>query len=167
MRTMTNAKITRSTSAALAPWLIHTASAAKRGLLILLVVAATGCGGGGDTGSGETTPTAPESRATTYVAPNATTALSLAAADGYAILAGATITNVGPSQISGDVGSNHSADPSLQLTCAQVQGTIYAVDATAPWHVELAATSLGRSSPKPIWPAPTKTLKLAIRPRSR
>lgn len=132
MRTLTNAKLARNTAVVLAPWSIHRASAAKHGLLIFLVVAVTGCGGGGDTGSGETTPTAPETRPTAYGASQATTALSLATAGEYAILAGGTITNVAASQISGDVGSTHSADPSLRLTCAQVHGTIYAGDAVDP-----------------------------------
>lgn len=132
MRTLTNTKLTCNTSVVLAPWSIHPASAAKLGLLILLVLAVTGCGGGGGTGSGETTPTAPESRPTTYGASQTTTALSLATAGEYAILAGGTITNVAPSQINGDVGSSHSAEPSLRLTCAQVRGTIYAGDVVAP-----------------------------------
>ena len=86
-------------------WLVQAPSIAKRTLGVLLVVLATGCGGGGDTGSGETSPTNPNAQPATIraVGFNTQAPVNLASAEAYAICSGATISHV-PSNISGDVG---------------------------------------------------------------
>ena len=55
----------------------------------------------------------------------------LGTTDSFAILAGTGITNVPTSVISGDVGLSPAAGSFITgLTCVEVTGTIYAVDAT-------------------------------------
>jgi len=59
--------------------------------------------------------------------------VDLGAAAPFAILAGTpNITNTGPSVITGDVGLAPAAGAGIGLTCGQVIGTIYSVDATGP-----------------------------------
>jgi hypothetical protein len=50
----------------------------------------------------------------------------------FAILSGAAITTTGGGSINGDVGASPIAGAAIHLTQAQVNGTIYAVDATGP-----------------------------------
>jgi hypothetical protein len=50
----------------------------------------------------------------------------------FAILSGAAITTTGGGAINGDVGASPIAGAAIHLTQAQVNGTIYAVDATGP-----------------------------------
>src|SRR5687768_8289643 len=58
--------------------------------------------------------------------------VGLGTADGFAILAGSTITDVPASTITGDVGLSPAAGSFIGLTCAEVTGTIYSVDASGP-----------------------------------
>ncbi|HUH15490.1 MAG TPA: ice-binding family protein [Gaiellaceae bacterium] len=58
--------------------------------------------------------------------------VSLGTADSFAILAGSTVTNVPVSSITGDVGLSPAAGSFIGVTCAEVTGTIYSVDATGP-----------------------------------
>src|SRR5688500_10814374 len=58
--------------------------------------------------------------------------VGLGTADGFAILAGSTITDVPASTITGDVGLSPAAGSFIGLTCAAVTGTIYSVDASGP-----------------------------------
>ena len=48
------------------------------------------------------------------------------------ILAGAAVTTTGGGIINGDVGASPIAGSAIGVTCAQVNGTIYAVDASGP-----------------------------------
>ncbi|MCX6878144.1 MAG: ice-binding family protein [Verrucomicrobia bacterium] len=50
----------------------------------------------------------------------------------FAILSGAAITTTGGGAINGDVGASPITGAAIHLTQAQVDGTIYAVDATGP-----------------------------------
>lgn len=50
----------------------------------------------------------------------------------FTILAGAAITTTGGGPINGDVGASPIAGSAIHLTAAQVNGTIYAVDASGP-----------------------------------
>jgi hypothetical protein len=51
---------------------------------------------------------------------------------GFAILTKAGITSVPPSVITGDIGTGPIAGTEIGVTCAEVTGTIYSVDATGP-----------------------------------
>lgn len=63
----------------------------------------------------------------------AATAVPLGTAGNFAVLAGAGISSVPTSGITGDVGVSPAAGSSITgLTCAEVTGTIYSVDATGP-----------------------------------
>lgn len=65
-----------------------------------------------------------------YAAP---AAVNLGTAAPFAILAGTPdIANTGPSVITGNVGLSPATGAGIGLTCAQVTGTIYAVDAAGP-----------------------------------
>ena len=50
----------------------------------------------------------------------------------FAILAGAAVTSTGGGIINGDVGASPISGSAIGVTCAQVIGTIYAVDAAGP-----------------------------------
>jgi hypothetical protein len=50
----------------------------------------------------------------------------------FVILSGAAITTTGGGIINGDVGASPIAGSAIGVTCAQVNGTIYAVDASGP-----------------------------------
>ena len=50
----------------------------------------------------------------------------------FTILSGAAITSTGGGMINGDVGASPIAGSAIGVTCAQVIGTIYAVDASGP-----------------------------------
>lgn len=58
--------------------------------------------------------------------------VGLGTADSFAILAGSTITDVPVSSITGDVGLSPAAGSFIGVTCAEVTGTIYSVDASGP-----------------------------------
>ena len=58
--------------------------------------------------------------------------VGLGTADSFAILAGSTITDVPVSAITGDVGLSPAAGSFIGVTCAEVTGTIYSVDASGP-----------------------------------
>jgi hypothetical protein len=75
--------------------------------------------------------------AAAFMAPNRTLAAGPAPVDlgscaHFAILAGAAITSTGGGAINGDVGASPIGGSAIGATCAQVNGTIYAVDATGP-----------------------------------
>jgi len=58
--------------------------------------------------------------------------VDLGSAAHFTILAGAAITSTGGGTVNGDVGAYPINGASIGLTCAQVNGTIYAVDASGP-----------------------------------
>ncbi len=75
--------------------------------------------------------------------------VNLGTADSFAILAGNTITDVPTSTIRGNVGLSPATGSAIGLTCAQVVGTIYEVDAagapcfvTSPGLLTTAKTSV-------------------------
>jgi hypothetical protein len=58
--------------------------------------------------------------------------VNLGAAGGFAILTKAGITNTPSSAVVGDVGTSPITGASILLTCSEVTGTIYSVDAAGP-----------------------------------
>jgi hypothetical protein len=60
----------------------------------------------------------------------------------FVILSGAAITTTGGGIINGDVGASPIAGSAIGVTCAQVNGTIYAVDASGPSCAVINATLL-------------------------
>jgi hypothetical protein len=58
--------------------------------------------------------------------------VNLGSTAGFTILAGAAITSTGGGAIIGNVGASPIAGSAINLTAAQVTGTIYAVDGTGP-----------------------------------
>jgi hypothetical protein len=86
--------------------------------------------------------------AAAIMAPNRTLAAGPAPVDlgscaHFAILAGAAITTTGGGAINGDVGASPITGSAIGATCAQVNGTIYAVDASGPPCAVDNATLLG------------------------
>lgn len=59
-------------------------------------------------------------------------AVNLRSTVNFAILSGAAITTTGGGVINGNVGASPIAGSAIGVTCAQVNGTIYAVDASGP-----------------------------------
>src|SRR3954454_5855932 len=60
----------------------------------------------------------------------------------FAILSRAGITSTGGGTINGNVGASPIAGSAIGVTCAQVNGTIYAVDASGPPCAIIDATLL-------------------------
>jgi hypothetical protein len=60
----------------------------------------------------------------------------------FVILAGAAVTTTGGGIINGDVGASPIAGSAIGVTCAQVNGTIYAVDASGPPCAQIEPTLL-------------------------
>ena len=56
----------------------------------------------------------------------------LGTAGGFAILSVATLSNTGPSVVTGNVGLTHASGSAIGLSCAEVNGTIYRIDTTGP-----------------------------------
>jgi ice-binding like protein len=81
-----------------------------------------GCGGGSGTGSGS-------SSLGTGIGPAPVT---LGTAGTFAILSESGVTDVFASAIQGDVGTSPITGAALLLTCGEVTGTIYTVDAAGP-----------------------------------
>ncbi|MEO7098905.1 MAG: ice-binding family protein [Luteolibacter sp.] len=69
----------------------------------------------------------------------------LGAASNFTILAGAAITTTGGGIINGDVGASPISGSAIHLTDAQVNGTIYAVDAAGPAGSVISPTLLGEA----------------------
>jgi len=111
-------------------------------MALLLAAFAAGCGGGGsEVGAGApAAPPAPPGGAPT--APGLGTGVgglgqgpapvNLGNASFFAIVAESTITNVPTSAVTGDVGLSPATGAGLLLTCAEVTGTVFAVDAAGP-----------------------------------
>jgi hypothetical protein len=102
------------------------------GLMALLLAASvTGCGGGGGGGAGAS-PTAPGTGTGLNGAGRGPAPVNLKTAANFVILAEAAITSVPASPVTGNVGLSPAAGSFIGLTCAEVTGTIYAVDAAGP-----------------------------------
>lgn len=93
-------------------------------LALLLVVAMTGCGGDDNGGGGGVDPVGSVCQGADCV--------SLGTAGNFVILSTAGITNVPTSVITGNVGTSPITGAAIGLTCAEVTGTIYSVDAAGP-----------------------------------
>jgi len=68
--------------------------------------------------------------------------VDLGTAGHFTILAGAAITTTGGGIINGDIGASPIAGSAIGVGCAQINGTIYAVDASGPPCAVIAATLL-------------------------
>lgn len=68
--------------------------------------------------------------------------VNLRSIEGFVILSGAAISTTGRGLINGDVGASPIAGSAIGVTCAQVVGTIYAVDASGPPCAVIDATLL-------------------------
>ena len=70
-----------------------------------------------------------------------TSAVNLRTAANYAILSKSGITNVYPSVITGSIGSSPITGAAILLTCAEVSGSIFTVDAAGPLPCRLTNAS--------------------------
>lgn len=68
--------------------------------------------------------------------------VDLRSAGGFTILTQTGITNVAPSAITGTVGCSPVTGAALLLTCAEVSGAVYCVDAAGPAPCAVAAPTL-------------------------
>ncbi len=101
---------------------------------LLLGVLVAGCGSDhnrvGDGSSG--TSTAPGAGTGVGGAGRGPAPVDLGAAGNFVILAQSAITNVPNSAVTGDVGLSPATGAAIGLTCVEVTGTIYSVDAAGP-----------------------------------
>jgi hypothetical protein len=104
---------------------------------LLLAAFVAGCGGGGGGGSGfgsadspSPTTTGPGTGAGGLGAGPST--VNLGTAGTFVILTKAAITDVPTSTITGNVGASPISGTAIGVTCAEVTGTIYSVDAAGP-----------------------------------
>ena len=95
---------------------------------LLLVAAATACGGAdaGDAGA------IGQSRGSAALSASGPAAVKLGTAGTFAILSKTGITDVYASAIKGNVGTSPITGAALLLSCGEVTGTIYTVDAAGP-----------------------------------
>jgi hypothetical protein len=106
------------------------------GLLALLVAASvSGCGGGGgepSTASATLTVTTPGVGTGAGVDGKGPAPVDLGVAANFVLLAESEITNVPTSAVTGNVGLSPATGAGIGLTCVEVTGTIYSVDAAGP-----------------------------------
>lgn len=110
------------------------------GLMTLLLAASVAGCGGGNSGTASTsisaTVTAPGAGTGTGVSAGITghgpAPVNLGTSGNFVILAQSAITNVPTSAVTGNVGLSPATGAGIGLTCAQVTGTIYSVDAAGP-----------------------------------
>lgn len=98
-------------------------------LAVLLIASVAGCGSSKSTSSGETTPTNPEPTQPAVYA-NSATSIDRETLFTYAVLAGTAIDNIPSSQVIGNVGLLFATGTAIALSCAELQGVMYAADAT-------------------------------------
>ena len=111
---------------------------------MLLVGLMTGCEKGIDTSLSSEMPSKDKSIAYDPQQSNGLTGVYLGVAGDFAILSKTGITNVYKSSITGDVGSSPITGAAVLVTCAEVVGNIYTVDAAGPLPCRLTdATRLG------------------------
>lgn len=107
-------------------------------LAVTLAAVVAGCGGGGNGGGGAVpapgavSPTAPGVGTGVAGQGQGPASVNLGSAGDYVILAESTITSIPASAISGNVGLSPATGAGLVLTCAEVTGTIFSVDAAGP-----------------------------------
>lgn len=110
------------------------------GLMTLLLAASVAGCGGGNSGTASTsisaTVTAPGAGTGTGVSAGITghgpAPVNLGTSGNFVILAQSAITNVPTSAVTGNVGLSPATGAGIGLTCAQVTGTMYSVDAAGP-----------------------------------
>jgi hypothetical protein len=98
---------------------------------ILLAGLMTGCSAKLDSNLETEIPTN-DSSAVTFAAQKTLPVVDLGLAGNFAILSKSGITNVYKSSVTGDVGTSPITGAALLLTCPEVLGTIYTVDAAGP-----------------------------------
>jgi hypothetical protein len=100
---------------------------------LLLAASIFGCGGGGG-GGGVAPATLTATGAGTGLAGagHGPSPVDLGAAGNFVILAQSAITDVPLSPVTGNVGLSPATGAGIDLTCAEVTGTIYTVDAAGP-----------------------------------
>lgn len=111
-------------------------------MALLLATFAAGCGGGGGDGSAaaaaavSASVTAPGvgvgTGGTVGAAGRGPAPVNLRTGGNFVILAQSAITNIPSSAVTGDVGLSPATGAGVGLTCAEVTGTIYSVDAAGP-----------------------------------
>jgi len=74
--------------------------------------------------------------------PGTVSNVNLGTAAGFAILSKSGITNVYKSTITGDLGASPITGAAIQVTCPEVTGTIYTVDAAGPLPCRVTNASL-------------------------
>ena len=97
---------------------------------LMLVALLAGCGGGD--GVATVAPTTPGAGTGVGGAGKGPAPVNLQSAGNFAILAQSEITNVPTSVVTGDLGLSPATGAGILVTCAQVTGVIYSVDATGP-----------------------------------
>jgi hypothetical protein len=98
----------------------------------LVLVAGCGGGGGGGSSPGVGTPTAAGAGTGFGGLGRGPSPVALGAAGNFVILAQSAITNIPGSAVTGDVGLSPNTGAADALTCPQVTGQIFAVDAAGP-----------------------------------
>lgn len=96
---------------------------------VLLAALLAGCGGGD---GGANNPTAPGAGTGLNGLGHGPAPVNLRSAGNFVILAQSQATNVPTSAVTGDVGLSPATGAGIGLTCAQVTGAIYSVDAAGP-----------------------------------
>lgn len=94
---------------------------------VMLAALVAGCGGGGDGGPTAAGPTESRMSVSNRQAP-----VDLRSAGTFAILSKTGVTDVYKSTVTGDVGTSPITGAALLLTCGEVSGKIYVVDAAGP-----------------------------------
>ena len=102
----------------------------------VLIAFVAGCGGGGDggtvPGAGASVPTAPGAGHGVGGQGKGPAPIDLLTAGNFVILAQTAITDISPSVVTGNVGLSPASGAAIALTCAEVTGRIYMVDAAGP-----------------------------------
>lgn len=111
--------------------------------VLLLATLVAGCGGGGSdysgaagtlagSGTGAGFPTAAGAGTGVAGAGRGPAPVNLGTAGNFVVLAQSAITNVPTSAITGDAGLSPGTGAGIGITCAQLTGVIYSVDAAGP-----------------------------------
>jgi len=99
---------------------------------ILLAALMTGCSSKLDSNLDTTSPSAPTNSTVAAAAASVIPGVDLGLASNFAILSKAGVTDVYKSTVTGDVGSSPITGAAILLSCPEVVGTIYSVDAAGP-----------------------------------
>jgi hypothetical protein len=98
----------------------------------VLLLSLTACGAGTPGSLQDEGSAPPPTAQSTRLNDNVSAPVSLGAAGTFAILSKTGVTDVYASAITGDVGTSPITGAALLLTCGEVSGTIYVVDAAGP-----------------------------------